>query len=190
MSGARVSAIPLIAWMAILLVASSAVAVFQYRLKKGRFKVLQEGSRGFRFLSDFGDITFDGTTQTLSIVGPRETARIAFERIERLDYRMTTSAALAEEVWNGFDLWDLAGSYRDIDCWFELSVVLRGDRRVPLYIVGQYEPKEPLSEWWFELQRGLLRLAGLFRDADATSLDVVKRVQAACARLGNPLSLV
>ena len=62
--------------------------------------------------------------------------------------------------------------------------------RVPLYIVGQYEPKELWSEWWIEIQRGLLRTVGLFKAADKTALSVVKQVQQAFAKRGMPLSLV
>lgn len=189
-AGMDMESIPIAAWIALLVLGNVAIVVFMYRQKKGRFRVLQEDARRFRFVSNFGDITIDGPTRAVNIRAGKKGATIPFDQIHRLDYGMKTSTALAEEIWNGLDLWDLTGMYRDVNNWFQLSAVLHGGQKVPLYVVGQYEPKEPFSEWWFELQRGMLRLVGLFKDVDKTSLAVVKRVQRAFADCGKPLSLV
>ena len=181
---------PIALWIALVILADVAMLVFMYRQKKGRFKVLQDDSRRFRFLSNFGDITLDGNTRTVAITSRKKALSVPFDQIQRLDYRMESSTALVEEIWNGLDLWDLTETYRDVNNWFQLSVVLSNGQKIPLYVVGQYEPKELWSEWWFELQRSLLHMVGLFKDVDKTSLVVVKRVQAAFARHGKPLSLV
>jgi len=182
--------IPIAAWIVLVVLGNIATLSFLYRRKKGRFQVLQDDSRHFRFLSNFGDITIDGGSRSVTIVTRKNGATFSFDQIYGLDHGMKTSTALLEEIWNGLDLWDLMGMYRDVNLWFQLSVILQGGEKVPLYVVGQYEPKEPLSGWWFELQRGILRSLGLFKDADKTSLAVVKLVKHAFARHGKPLSLV
>jgi hypothetical protein len=182
--------VPIFVWVGVVILADVAILAFMYRLRKGRFKVLQDDRRRFRSLSSLGDIAIDGTGRALVIVSGKKGTTIPFHQIRRFDYGMKTCTALAEEIRRGLDLSDLTGMYRDVKKWFQPSAVLTGGGKTRFYVVGQYEPKEPLSQWWFELQRGLLRTVGLFKDADKVSLSVVKQVQGAFAKHGKPLSLV
>jgi len=177
-------------WIAMIIAGNFAIAAVKYRHKKGRFKVIDDDAQCFRFLSNFGDITIDGIAHAVFVNRRGNELTIPFAQIQRLDYGIRVDYAMLEEMLGGFSVLQLMERYRDINNWFHLSLVLQGGGKVPLYVVGQYEPRAPLSEWFFELERGLLRMAGLFRDVDKTALAVVERVQSAFARQGKSLRLV
>ena len=161
-----------------------------YRPKKGRFKVLHRSSKQFRFATSLGEYTIDAFRSCVTVHTRKGNTSIPFSKISRLNYGLTKSAALVEEVLNDFDIWDMFNTYEDKNYWFAIDAVLSNGKKFPLYVVGQYEPREPLSEWWFTLQRGILASMGLFKPVDRISRDVLKQIQTAFSDAGKQLTLM
>ncbi len=161
-----------------------------YRPRKGRFRVLRRDPRRFTFRTDFGEFTIDRPNGSLTFATRKLRQRIDLAQVRRLDYRYREKEALVDELLSGWDIWDLAKRYRDVVGWFEISAVLASGKRVPLYAVGQYDPREPLSGWAFRLERAMLARLGLLTDVEDRSRSVLAQLQEAFASAGRPLNLL
>jgi len=155
-----------------------------YRPRKGRFRVLRRDPRGFTFRSDFGTFTIDAAGQSLIRIAKEDISRVPLAAIQRLAYRYHEEEAFLAEV----AIWDK--SSRDVMGWFEISAVLTDGKRLPLYAVGQYGPRELWAPRLFDLEHGLLAKIGLFKSAEDRSRAVLEELQAAFAAAGRRLSLM
>jgi len=163
---------------------------YLYRLRKGRFEPSRDDASYFFFQTDLARVTINrdrGIVKVTSDAGSRE---FPFWEIQRLDFAFEAAPALAEEWLNGFDLWDYFKSYRDTVNWHHLSLVTAAGEKVPIYSIGQYEPREPLSAWWFNLQVRVLHRFGLFKSGDEIAVEVLERIQAEFREGGKDLGLV
>jgi hypothetical protein len=165
------------------------VAALWYRARKGRFRVLRRDPRCFTFRSDFGTFTIDAAGKSLIRVAEKDISKIPLSDIQRLHYRYHEEEAPIAELVRGWDIWDFTRKYRDVTGWFEISAVLSDGKQLPLYAIGQFEPRELWSGWWYDLQRRLLAKVGLFQSAEDDSRAVVHELQAAFAAAGRRLSL-
>jgi len=166
------------------------VSALWYRPRKGRFRVRRRDPRCFTFRSDFGEFTIDAAGQALIQITKKNIAKVALADIQRLAYRYHEEEAVVAELLRGWDLWDMSKKYRDVTGWFEISAVLGNGKRVPLYAIGQFEPKELWSGWWFNLERALLGRVGLFTSAEARARAVLEELKTAFAAAGRRLSLM
>ena len=173
-----------------VLVLSVLVAAVWYRPRKGRFRVLRRDPRCFTFRSDFGTFTIDAAGQARIRIAKKAISKVPLADIQRLAYRYHEEEAPIAELLRGWDLWDMSKKYRDVTGWFEIAAVLSDGKRLPLYAIGQFEPKELWSGWWYDLQRALLARIGLFTSAEDRSRTVLEELQEAFAAAGRRLSLM
>lgn len=107
----------------------------------GKFEVLNDTDLNFRFSSDAGEFTIDGMDSTLNINSIEQEETILLDEILRLEYG-TMTHQLPPNSWKklwmlvagGFFLMELLGNSRDEAKWFQISAVLRGGEKVPLYL--------------------------------------------------------
>jgi hypothetical protein len=165
------------------------VSALWYRPRKGRFQVVRSDARWFVFRTDFGDFTIDGGDRRLILNTGKGIESVPLADIRRLHYRYREKEAPFGEVLRGLDIWDLAREYRDVTGWFEISAVVSGGSRIPLYAIGQYEPKELWSQWWFDLEKALLARIGLFTDVEEKARTVLKELQKAFSAAGRAVHL-
>jgi len=161
-----------------------------YRPRKGRFRIRDQAPGWFSFRTDFGEFTIDGRRGLLLVVTRKDKKAVSLADIRRLQYRFRETEAVLEELLGGMDIWDFTKKYRDVIGWYEISAVLSDGKRIPIYVIGQYEPREPLSGWWFEIQKALLAKVGLVKDVEEESRAVLQQLQAAFSAAGRPLGLV
>jgi len=174
-----------VAWLVAMLLIDFAVMAYLYQPRKGKFRVGRDDDHAFTATTDFGRLAIDRRKRRL-VVGDAE---IDLAAIERLDYAWNAEWAFVEELFVGFDPWDVFDTYQDRVNWYQVSVVAAGSRRVPLFVIGQYEPKEPFTQWWFDWQIQVLERWGLYRDAEHQARQTLERLQAAFLRSGRELRL-
>lgn len=161
-----------------------------YRLRKGRFEPSRDDQSYFFFQTDLARVTMNRGRRLLKVTNDSGSKEIPFSQIERLDFGFRTTPALTEEWFNGFDVWDNFKRYQDTINWYTISLVLERGQKISIYQVGQYEPREPLSAWWFDGQVKLLHRFGRFSYANEAALEVLERIQAEFLEAGHVLRLV
>lgn len=165
-----------------VLVDTAWVAVFRARCI-GSFKVLRDTADTFSFSSNHGTFTVNRRSQTLGYVLGKRRGLLALSDIQGIEYRAKEEYAFLEEFFFGFDWTDLFSRYQDTVDWFSIGVVATDGRRIPLYLSGQYSPREFLLGWYIELQAAVLVRLGLLKDVEAQSRAALQLIQAG---LGSP----
>ena len=149
---------------------------FLCRKRRGLFEVSRDDASAFLVTTDVGNLRIDRTRRRLVV----ERREVSFGDIQRLDYRWNMRRGTGEEwVLTDIGPWDLLGRYEDRVHWYEIAALMTSGERIPLYITGQYEPREPLMAWWFEWQLRVFARMGLYVDAEEHArekLDVLLRV--------------
>jgi hypothetical protein len=173
-----------------ILVLGLLVLALMYRPRKGRFRVRGRGSRWLNFRTDFGEFTIDGANGLLIVFTRKARKAVKLADITRLHYSYREKEAPLAEALRGWDIWDLSKEYRDVTGWFQIAAVLTDGERIPIYAIGQYEPKEPWSGRLFALEKGLLAKVGLFHDVEERSRSVLEELRAAFSAAGRPLGLL
>jgi len=153
------------------------VALFRAR-PVGTFKVLRDTADTFSFSSNHGIFTVDQRSQTLRYVFRKQRSSWNLSDIKGLEYRVNEEHAVLEEFFFGLYLLDLLARYQDTVEWFSISAVTTEGKRIPLYLSGQYYPREFLLGWYIRLQAALLSRMGLLTDVEEESRAVVKVLQA------------
>lgn len=168
--------------LAAVVVDTAWVALFRAQ-PVGRFKVVREGESVFQFQSDVGSFTIlprEGKLKYKTSAGPQE---ITQENLKGIEYHVNESVAVLQELFFGLQGTDLLARYMDTVDWFSLVAVSKDGRRVPLYLSGQYTPREFMLSWYIELQAWFLQRVGLMADVEQQSREVMELV---CKKLGNP----
>jgi hypothetical protein len=186
--GATVTLVEAITLLLGLLAIDLGIKAALWRLKKGQFRVDRNDSHAFRFETDCGRFTIDRRRLVFRADRKGRSYQIPLDRIDRLDFAYHEKWAAWQELFTGIDLWDLAGAYRDTTEWYEISIVV-GSEKTPVFIVGQYHPRELFSRWYFELQARLLARVGLFVNFEEKAMDVLDRLQEAFRVSGRQLAL-
>src|SRR5262249_23152182 len=83
--------------------------------------------------------------------------------------------ALAEELLTGLDFTDLLPAYQDQIHWYSIKLLLKDRSEVPVFAAGEYEPREFLMNWYYDIQARLLRALGALLDVGQYSRDVLDR---------------
>jgi hypothetical protein len=156
------------------------VALFRAR-PVGRFAVLRDGETQFSFTSNHGTFRIDRAAQVLVHEQGSRRGRIPFSEIKGIEYHVREGHAFVEELFFGFNATDLLAQYQDTVEWFSIAVVTSDGQRIPLYLSGQYSPREFFLGWYIELQAELLDRLGLLTDVEAQSRSALDLIQ---ARLG------
>lgn len=167
------------AWLALLL-----------RLRKGRFEIGRDDRLAFTATTDFGRFTLDRARGLVRYQEDKSPKELALAAIQRFDFGLTSRWAAAEEFFlTSFDIWDVFERYQDRINWYQISIVPSGGNRIPTFIIGQYEPREPLLGSWFEFQASVLGKLGLFAAAEERAREVLERLQLAFRESGREITL-
>lgn len=154
------------------------VAVFR-TTPQGRFKVSIDNVSSFSFLTKLGAFSVDRGKRMLSFVIPgQKKGLLPLSHIKGLEYRAQVKSATLQELFFGLDLTDLLPRYRDTIDWYSISAVTTDEERIPIYLGGQYQPREFLLTWYIDLQAALLERLGLVHDEGEESraaLNVIQR---------------
>ena len=145
--------------------------------RKGKFKITRTDAAHFTFVTDPGTFSIDRNKRTLTYSVSKEDGILSFEEIAGIKYRAEVRYAGLEEVYLGFDLTDSMPRHADTLYWYSISLQTADGREIPLFIIGQYEPREFMLSWYIELQGGVLERLGLFKDAHGYSLSVLESIQ-------------
>lgn len=155
---------------------------------KGRFKIKRDDAHAFRFQTDFGVFTLDRRAKILRATGETQLDGIPFEWIDHVRFEHNT--VVAQEHANGPSIWDWMERYSDVTHWYRITLIcIEEPRRIPLFAVGQYEPKEPLMTRVYEAEAERLARLGLVEDASEKAEEVLTQIQGAFAASGHPITL-
>ncbi len=158
------------------------VAVFRAR-PVGKFKVTRRGEAVFQFLTTVGQFTIYSKEERFDFKDGKTQASLPFAHIKGLEYRVNASYALIEELFFGYNLTDFLAKYQDTIEWFSVAVVTHQNKRIPLYVSGQYTQREFLLSWYIELQSWLLTKLGLLTNVEGQSHETMELLR---SKLGNP----
>lgn len=157
------------------------VALFRVT-PQGKFRVSVDNPSSFSFLTRLGAFSVDRGKSVLSFVTGRRKGRLPLSDIKGLEYRAQVKAATLQELFFGLDLTDALSAYRDTIDWYSISAVTTKDERIPIYLGGQYQPREFLLTWYIDLQARWLERMGLVHDEAAESRAALSVIQ---RQLGN-----
>lgn len=133
-------------------------------MRKGRFKAIRSSPGTFGARTDFGLFTINGARQTLAMTKGTSMKTVPLADVVRLKYSQHDSWAGFAEFFLGFDLPDFFAPYQDRVNWHTIKLVLRGGEEVPVFVAGEYEPREFLFGWYLNLQASALRSMGFLTD--------------------------
>ena len=154
------------------------VALFRVT-PQGRFEVSVDNPSSFSFLTKLGAFSVDRGKRVLSFVlAGRKKGLLPLSDIRGLEYRAQVKGATLHEIFFGLDLTDILPLYRDTIEWYSISAVTTKEERIPIYLGGQYRPREFLMTWYIDLQAALLEKIGLVHDEGEESraaLNVIQR---------------
>ena len=157
------------------------VALFRVT-PQGKFRVSVDNPSSFSFLTKLGAFSVDRGKSVLSFVTGRRKGLLPLSDIKGLEYRAQVKSATLQELFFGLDLTDALPAYRDTIDWYSISAVTIKGERIPIYLGGQYQPREFLLTWYIELQARMLERTGLVHDEGAESRAALSVIQ---RQLGN-----
>jgi len=152
------------------------VALFRAK-PAGRFKVSRESDDEIGFSSSTGIFVIKSAARTLAYASGRQRGVLSFDEIKGLEYRADEHYALLAELFFGFDGTDLLPRYRDTVDWYSIAVLATDGRRIPLFLSGEYQPREFLLGWYIELQAALLSRIGLLTDVEEQGWQALAAIQ-------------
>ena len=97
---------------------------------------------------------------------------------------------MLQELFFGFDLPDLLHRYADTVVWHSISLEMVDGSELPVFIAGQYQPREFLLGWYIDAQEQLLASLGMFRDAREHTVGVLDALQGGFGQAGLRVSLI
>ena len=146
-------------------------------LPLGKFRVLSSADSLFSFKTNVGAFSANQERHTFVYSMSEQRGSVPFSAIKGLEYRVDVKYAYLQELFFGFDLTDLLERYRDTVEWFSITLVTLDGKRIPLYLSGEYCPREFFASWYIELQASLLQKFGIIQDVEMQSraaLDLIR----------------
>jgi hypothetical protein len=171
----------LLALLVAILVDTAWVALFRAK-PVGKFKVVRRGESLFQFESTTGTFSVFPKERRLEVKDGNGKRVVKFSELKGMEYRVNESYALVQELFFGYDLTDTLARYQDTVDWFSVAVVTEDDKRIPLFLSGQYTQREFLLSWYIEAQSWLLDKLGLLTDVEAQSREAMDLLR---TKLGN-----
>lgn len=175
--------------MAFAFAANVASAVFYRRMRKGRFDVLARTSAGTSFRTDLATFRIDTAHRTVALAAPGGRRSASLSAVRAIRIHEAEEAAWLLEFVRGFDLMDIAGRYRDTVLWSTVSLRLDDGSEWPVFIAGQYRPREFLMGWFLELQAQWLVRLGWITHVPTRVHDVADEIAGLLERGGVQVSI-
>lgn len=170
--------------MTFALAANVVSAVFFRRMRKGRFDVLARTPAGTSFRTDLATFRIDTVHRSIALVSPSGRRSAPLGDVQAVRIRESEDAAWLLEFMRGFDLMDLAGRYRDTVLWSTVSLRFVDGSEWPVFVAGQYQPREFLMGWFLDLQARVLVRLGWITDVPVRVHAVADELAALLARGG------
>lgn len=152
------------------------VALFRAR-PVGRFTITRQTEAQLGFTSSTGSFILNREARTLAYTSGKQRGVVGFDQIKGLEYRVNEEYALLAEWFFGFDGMDLLPQYHDTVDWFSIAALTTDGKRVPLFLSGQYRPREFMLGWYIELQADLLARLGLMTDVEEQGSEALRAIQ-------------
>lgn len=170
--------------IALALAANVASTVFVRRMRKGRFDVMARTASGTSFRTDLATFRIDTAHRTVARTGKdgRGSAPLADVRAVRI--REAEQSAWLLEWMRGLDITDLMGRYRDSMLWWTVSLTFDDGSEWPLFIAGQYQPREFLLGGYLAWQYRVLVRLGWITDVPDHVQGVAEAIQQLLERGG------
>ena len=146
------------------------------RVRKGKFKVVSDFEGAFQFETNFGQFRIDHKTQRMSVVSKQKRVSFSLKDISALRYTYNDEWALFNEWLFGFDYTDLLTNYQDLIHWYTITIKTNDGQKIPVFVAGQWEPREFLFGWYIQLQENILSRFGLFREIDEHCSEVFEQI--------------
>ena len=138
------------------------------RMRKGRFQVQLDHPGVFAFSTNFGAFKIDHTRKLLS-VGPTDTKTIPLVDIASVNYHHHNG---------GTPLFRGGG----VD-WYTIIIRLKDGKEFPVFVAGEYLPRQFLSEEsellmgrWLDLEYVILQRLGLSKDVSEYARSILGRI--------------
>ena len=163
------------------LVDTAWVALFRSK-PVGKFQVIREGEALFQFTSTTGTFSIFPKERRLEVREGNTRRSVSFSDLKGMEYRVNENYALLQELFFGFDLTDTLARYQDTVDWFSISVLTHDNKRIPVFLSGQYTQREFLLAWYIEFQSQLLEKLGFLTDVEAQSRQAMGMLR---VKLGN-----
>jgi hypothetical protein len=145
---------------------------------------MRNEDRCYSFVTDFGEFTISRKTETLTVKTDKSSEKISLSDIDRLNYSVDSKWAWKEEFFMGsFILVDRIN-------WHIISLRLCNGMDIPLFAIGQYEPREPFMRSVFNLQAQVLARFGLFHDVAEVATETLELIRSTFIQFGKSLKLV
>jgi len=148
------------------------VGLFRRR-RGGKSKLIEYSNGSFRIQSEFGIIKYSSEDKFLRCTIKGKSTKLAADRVLGIKYRAEARYALLEELLFGFNIADFFARYQDSVDWYSISLIGPDDIELPIYIAGQYQPREFLLGWYIDMQRHFLEKVGLVTDIEIESRQLV-----------------
>jgi len=176
--------------VSLILAFSLAISAVLFHHRKGRFTVIRHRGEVYAFSTDFGVFRPNAAAGTLQVSGKDgRRLEVPFDRLRELRLESLEEPAFLAELALGFDLTDLLRRYRDGWEWSTIILGLEGGPPLPVFVVGQYQRREFMMEWWYRLQRDILARLGLYREAGAYAREIHATLRDILCRAGAQLPL-
>lgn len=150
----------------------------------GRFKIIHESGSEIRFTSSTGNFVVNRDSRTLRFSCGRDRGVLRFDEIRKLEYHVDERYALLAQLFVGLNRSSLLDRYHDTVDWFSITVLTLDGRRIPLFLSGQYQPREFLLGWYIDLQAELLEYLGLMVDVEKQGRAALDAIQARMPGIG------
>ena len=140
-----------------------------YRQKyKGKFNVTLDTSEKYNVITDLGTTVIDYGLKQVSLPGrPRKI--ISLEEIRGIRFSHDADWALATEKAFGINVAEPSARFSSLDRmhWYTIKLVTSENDEIPMFIVGEYEPKAFVPAWVISIEIYLLERLGLMPDVNA-----------------------
>lgn len=174
----------------ISIIADIAILAFLWRRQKGKFQIVKRTQTSLIFLTDLGKFGLDRSKSVLHCKTKNKFNHFSFKDIQGIEFTFKQDSATINEFISGFEPWDWLPKYQDTNDWYHINLVLMDRKKIALYKVGQYKPKEPFMLLTFGIQVAVLQKIGLFKDVEDVARETLNQLIREFKKYGKPLNLV
>ncbi|MFZ3087754.1 MAG: hypothetical protein WA123_06785 [Methylotenera sp.] len=160
------------------------------QINKGRFNVIKNTTKSFKVISDFGSVNIDHELQKLTLGGKNRYLKIDLNQITGVRFTHDDEWARFAEWFFGVGLLDVFPAFRDRVHWYTIKLVLSDGKEVPIFVAGEYEPREFLMGWYLDLEVSILSWFGVLPDVGAYARETLDCVMSELNKGGKNVQLV
>lgn len=146
-------------------------------IRKGKCKVVSKSETSCSVQTSLGAMKLDLPNKELIYSMQGMKGSVKFSDIKGFIYDEHQDGTFLIELFTGYDLTDSLNRYSDRIKWYSICIETVNGDNIPFYLVGQYEPREFLFTWLYEIEEYLLTKIGLFRSAKEKAMNSLKTIE-------------